>query len=96
VAEGRAFDEVRGEFRPPVADGAPQPLGGTADRALYRPTESVVWLYGDRAPATVRRLGGGGGTTTGKALRYRLDLGTLEVESGSRGTVRIGTPEGRR
>jgi hypothetical protein len=68
-----------------------RPFAGTADRLVYRPSESVVLLYGDRSPAAVRRIGEGGGTTTGRVLRYRLDSGSLEVESGEQGSARVRT-----
>jgi hypothetical protein len=37
----------------------------------------------------MRRNGANGGTTTGRVLRYRVDLGTLEVESGDRDRAKI-------
>jgi hypothetical protein len=49
----------------------------------------TIRLLGDRVPASVRRIGQGGGTTTGRVLRYRLDTGTLDVESGEQGPGRI-------
>ena len=38
-----------------------------------------------------RRLGSAGGTTLGRVLRYRLETGTLEVESGEQGPAQIVT-----
>jgi hypothetical protein len=66
-------------------------ISGTADRMSYDPHEATVLLFGDSKPAAVRRIGGGGGTTTGRVLRYHLDLGTLEVDAGELGPARIRT-----
>jgi lipopolysaccharide transport protein LptA len=82
IEEVRAFEPVRVEVHRTGAREMDRPLAGTADRLVYRPSEAVVLLFGDRTPATVRRIGEGGGTTTGRVLRYRLDSGSLEVESG--------------
>jgi len=79
---------VRIEFHA-AASGASELHVGTGDRLEYRPAEQTVRLFGDEAPATVRRLGGPAATTTGRVLRYRLDLGTLEVEPGPRSPARI-------
>lgn len=86
-----AFERVRIEFRDPGGQRPPRLVGGTADRLAYDPREETVRLFGDEAPAAVRRIGEGGGTTTGRVLRYRLDLGTLEVDSGEQGPARIRT-----
>jgi len=86
-----AFERVRIEFRDPGAQGPPRLISGTADRLAYDPREETVRLFGDKAPAAVRRVGEGGGTTTGRVLRYRLDLGTLEVDAGEQGPARIRT-----
>lgn len=88
VQQVRAQDGVRLEFRPP--DEATT-VGGTADRAVYLPAERTVQLLGDHAPAQVRRFDERGGVTSGRRLRYRLDLGTLEVDSGPYGPARIET-----
>ena len=48
-------------------------------------------LHGDQSPAIVRLTGKGGGTTTGRVLAYRLDLGTLDVDSGGQGAASIRT-----
>ena len=50
-----------------------------------------VWEEAARAPAAVRRSGGGGGPTSGRVVRYRVALGTLEVDAGEQGPARIGT-----
>lgn len=86
-----AFDGVRVEFRDPEVQGPPRLISGTADRLAYDPREATVRLFGDEAPASVRRIGEGGGTTSGRVLRYRLDLGTLEVDAGEQGPARIRT-----
>jgi lipopolysaccharide transport protein LptA len=86
-----ASDNVSFEYRKPGRDGKPQHATGKGDRAQYIPGESLVRLFGDRAPATVRSDAAQGGTTEGRVLRYRLDSGVLEVESGARDRGRIET-----
>ena len=77
----RAFDGVRLEFASADERGMPRPVAGTADRLVWDPVAAVARLFGDRAPAQVRREGEKGGTTTGRVLRYRLDADVVEVES---------------
>jgi lipopolysaccharide transport protein LptA len=89
VREIRGFEEVKLEFRAPAKDGVPKPITGEADRLVYTPGDHTARLYGDKRPAAIRRSGEDGGTTTGRVLRYRLDLGSLEVESGERDRARI-------
>jgi lipopolysaccharide transport protein LptA len=84
-----ARGDVRIEFSDPGSTGTPQLVAGTADRVRFDPAEQTVRLFGDERPATVRRLGPRGGTTSGRVLRYRLDTGTLEVESGEQAPARI-------
>lgn len=91
IREVRCFGKVRIEFRDPSAGEAPRMMSGSADRVVYLPLEQTVRLFGDDAPAAVRNLGERGGTTTGRVLRYRLDLGTLEVDAGGQGTGKIKT-----
>ena len=81
IREVRAFDGVRLEFSRADERGMPVPVTGTADRLVWDPLASVARLFGDRAPAQVRRAGEKGGTTTGRVLRYRIDAGVVEVES---------------
>jgi lipopolysaccharide export system protein LptA len=81
IAEVRAGEAVTLEFRD-ASQSPPRILTGTADRMRYVPAERIVWMYGDNTPATVRRLGEAGGVTRGRVLRYELDEGVLEVESG--------------
>jgi lipopolysaccharide transport protein LptA len=85
-----ASGDVSFEFRA-NREGRPQQATGKGDRAQYLPGESLVRLFGDRAPATVRRDAPQGGMTEGRVLRYRLDSGVLEVESGARDRGRIET-----
>ena len=87
----RAREEIRFEFRAFDEGGLPRPVTGTGDRVVYLPSERVMILYGDQAPAAVRRSGGGGGTTKGRVLRYHLDSGALKVESGERDRAKIQT-----
>jgi lipopolysaccharide transport protein LptA len=89
IAEIRAFDTVRLEFQRSARGELEAPITGEADRAVYRPTEQLVRMYGDHAPTTVQRPGRGGGTTAGRVLAYRLDEGTLEVDSGEQGPASI-------
>lgn len=88
VAEGEVVLEVRSA---PEGQAA-EPITGRADRLVYRPTESSLRLFGQATPATVRRVSGGA-TTSGRVLLYRLDLGTLEVDSGEQGPASIRTSE---
>lgn len=89
IREIRARDNVRIEFSDPDVNDSPTMVGGTADRAIYLPSERTVRLFGDTKPAMVRRLGSQGATTSGRVLRYQLEEGTLEVESGEQTPARI-------
>ncbi len=89
IAEVLALEDVRIEFREPDAEGTPQLVSGSADRLSYTPADKTVRLFGDDKPASVRRLGAQTASTSGRVLRYRLDLGTLEVESGEQAPARI-------
>jgi len=91
LEEALASQDVTFEYRHLRADGTVEIAKGKADRAQYRPGESLVRLFGDRAPASVRKEGTQSGTTEGRVLRYRLDSGVLEVESGARDRGRIET-----
>jgi lipopolysaccharide transport protein LptA len=92
IEEVESLGKVRFEFHGKDRDGLPVSVTGSADRAVYEPKAQDFWLYGVQAPAQVTRPGTQGGTTTGRVLRYRLDDGTLSVESGGRGRARIRTP----
>jgi len=97
IREVRAFQDVRMEFRNSADPDAPQMVAGKSDRMVYEPGDETVWMYGEIEPASVRRIGGGGGVTSGRVIRYRLDSGTLAVDSGEQGPARIRTsdrPEG--
>jgi lipopolysaccharide transport protein LptA len=89
IREIRALDNVRIEFSDPDVNDSPAMVGGTADRAIYVPSERTVRLFGDTKPAMVRKLGSEGATTSGRVLRYQLDDGTLEVEPGEQTPARI-------
>jgi lipopolysaccharide transport protein LptA len=93
IREIRAFDQVQIEFRDSSEGAAPTMIAGKADRLIYSPPQELIWMIGDAAPATVRRIGGDGGTTSGRVLRYSLALGTLEVDSDARDSGRIRTTE---
>jgi lipopolysaccharide export system protein LptA len=94
VAEVRAAGGVSLSLERDSAGRSTEPVLATADRMTYRPAERVLRLHGERAPASVRRLGRGGGTTTGRLLTYHLDSGALDVESGDQtpGRIRTGGP----
>jgi lipopolysaccharide transport protein LptA len=89
VHEIRASNAVRVEFHRTSEGELARPVSGTADRLVYQPADASVRLFGDQAPAAVRRIGEGGGTTTGRELHYRVDTGALDVESGEQGPGRI-------
>lgn len=84
----RASGDVRFELRATAEGGVPQSVTGRGDRLVYTLPDRLVRLFGDKGPASMRREGEGGGTTTGRVLRYRLDDGTLEVESEERDSGR--------
>jgi len=90
-AESREIREIRAsgsvvlEVHSTSEDEMARPFSGTADRLVYTPAESTLVLYGDQSPAAVRRIGSGGGTTTGRVLTYHLDSGSLDVDSGGQG-----------
>jgi len=92
IRELRAFDAVRLEFRDPQEEGQPRMIAGEADRLIYQPAEGSVWLHGDKAPASVRRIGAGGGTTSGRVVLYRLASGTINVEAGGISTAGSNPP----
>ncbi|HZN55415.1 MAG TPA: LptA/OstA family protein [Candidatus Polarisedimenticolaceae bacterium] len=94
LQEVQATGGVRFEFRSTGEKGTPTTATGEGDRAIYETDSRIVRLFGDRAPATVRNAGPDGGTTAGRVLRYHLDTGALEVESGERDRARIRTPKG--
>jgi lipopolysaccharide export system protein LptA len=93
VTDVKAFDGVGIEFRDGAGGDAPTMISGKADRLSYTPEDGTIRLYGDSAPAAVRRMGDQEGTTTGRVLLYKLDSGTLEVDSGDQGPARIRTAE---
>jgi lipopolysaccharide transport protein LptA len=88
-----ALGQVKLEFREPQDQGVPEVMSGSADRLTYLPQAASILLYGEDQPASIRRMGEGGATTTGRVLRYQLDLGTLEVDSGDTGPMRIITSD---
>jgi lipopolysaccharide transport protein LptA len=94
IRQIRAFTGIRFEYQPPGDAGATVPVTGEGDRVAYAPAEQTLWLYGDTTRASVRRGPEGGDTASGRVIRYRVDLGTLQVESGEQDNVRIVTPGG--
>lgn len=94
VREVQAFDGVRFEYRAKGERGVPTTATGEGDRAVYDAALRLLRLFGEKGPATVRNTGPSGGTTAGRVLRYHLDTGALEVESGERDRATIKTPKG--
>jgi lipopolysaccharide transport protein LptA len=93
LKEVQAVRGVHFEYRSPGEKGVPTTATGEGDRAVYDPADHVLRVYGDKAPATVRSTGPNGGTTVGRVLRYDVDTGALEVESGERDRATIRTPK---
>jgi lipopolysaccharide export system protein LptA len=93
LREVTASKGVRFEYRAPGDRGVPTTATGDGDRAVYDAVARVLRVYGDKGPATVRSTGPKGGTTVGRVLRYDLDSGALEVESGERNRATIQTPK---
>jgi lipopolysaccharide export system protein LptA len=71
----------------------PTTATGDGDRAIYDTVGRILRVFGDTGPATVRSTGPKGGITVGRVLRYEVDSGALEVESGERDRATIQTPK---
>lgn len=93
LREVQALSGVRFEYRTPSDRGVPTTATGDGDRAVYDTVARVLRIFGDTAPATVRSTGPKGGITVGRVLRYDVDTGALEVESGERDRATIQTPK---
>jgi lipopolysaccharide transport protein LptA len=93
LREVQALGGVRFEYRTPSDRGVPTTATGDGDRATYDTVARVLRVFGDTAPATVRSTGPKGGTTVGRVLRYDVESGALEVESGERDRATIRTPK---
>jgi lipopolysaccharide export system protein LptA len=93
LREVQALDGIRFEYRAPGERGVPTTATGEGDRGVYDATSRILRVFGDKAPATIRSTGANGGTTVGRVLRYDLDSGALEVESGERDRATIRTPK---
>jgi lipopolysaccharide export system protein LptA len=91
LREIQALEGVRFEYRAAGAKGVPTTAAGDGDRAIYDAVLRVLRVFGDKGPATVRSTGPNGGTTVGRVLRYEMDTGALEVESGERDRATIRT-----
>lgn len=83
IREIRAAGSVRFEYRAADAETGTPPARGSADRLRHDPVARILRLMGDRAPAEIRRPGDAGGSTRGRVLRYDLDSGAVDVESGT-------------
>ncbi|MDH3627858.1 MAG: hypothetical protein OES25_09410 [Acidobacteriota bacterium] len=93
IEEIRGLGAVRLEFRRPSDEGEDEEwIHGNADRLVYVPADETIVLYGDTTPATVTQVGAG--ESRARVLRYRLDSGQLEVDSGDsdHGSIRTGEP----
>jgi lipopolysaccharide export system protein LptA len=93
LREIQAVEGVRFEYRTPGDRGVPSTATGEGDRAIYDTVARVLRVFGDKGPATVRSTGPKGGITVGRVLRYEVDSGALEVESGARDRSTIQTPK---
>jgi len=93
LREVTASGGVRFEYRAPGDREGPTTATGDGDRAVYDVPKRVLFVYGDKGPATVRSTGPKGGTTVGRVLRYDLSTGSLSVESGERDRAIIRTPK---
>ena len=83
---------VRFEFRSRTTSGGLTTASGKGDRAVFEATGRVLRLFGDQGAATIVATGEKPGSTAGRVLRYELDTGALEVESGDRDRAIIKTP----
>ncbi len=92
LREVQALEGVRFEYRTPSDQGVPTTATGAGDRAVYDTVARVLRVFGDTSPATVRSSGPKGGVTIGRVLRYDVESGALEVESGERDRATIQTP----
>jgi lipopolysaccharide transport protein LptA len=93
LREVQALEGVRFEYRTPSDRGVPTTATGDGDRAVYDTVARVLRVFGDTAPATVRSTGPKGGVTVGRVLRYDVETGALQVESGERDRATIRTPK---
>ena len=83
---------VRFEFRARSAAGGLTTATGKGDRAVFEAAGRVLRLFGDQGAATIVATGEKPGSTSGRVLRYELETGALEVESGDRDRAVIKTP----
>lgn len=93
LKDAQASGGVKFEYRSAGEKGVPTTATGDGDRAIYETAGRLMRLFGDKKPATVRNTGPSGGTTVGRVLRYHLDSGALEVESGGRDRATVNTPK---
>lgn len=92
IHEVRAFGQVRLEVTQTGSTELSGPTTGHADRLVYLPEGGTLRLFGDKAPAAMERAAEGV-STSGRVLRYNLDLGTFEVDSGDQGPASIRTSQ---
>jgi lipopolysaccharide export system protein LptA len=83
---------VRFEFRARSASGGLTTATGKGDRSVFEGARRAIRLFGDSGAATIVATGEKPGSTSGRVLRYELDTGALEVESGDRDRAIIKTP----
>ena len=87
-----ATEGVRFEFRSRGTSGNLTTASGRGDRAIFEAMGRAIRLFGDQGAATIVATGEKAGSTSGRVLRYELDTGALEVESGDRDRATIKTP----
>jgi lipopolysaccharide transport protein LptA len=92
IHEVRSFGQVRLEITQTGSTELTGPTTGQADRLVYLPDGGTIRLFGDKAPAVLERTAEGV-STSGRVLRYNLDLGTFEVDSGDQGPASIRTSQ---
>ena len=83
---------VRFEFRSRSSSGGMTTASGRGDRAIFEAAGRAIRVFGDQGAATIVATGEKAGSTTGRVLRYELETGALEVESGDRDRATIKTP----
>lgn len=93
LASAVVSGDVRFEFlRNSLGESLELPATGTGERMVWDAAGGSVDLSGEREPAMVVRGSGVGGITKARLLRYRLDVGSLEVDSGGQAPARIRSP----
>ena len=87
-----ATGNVKFEFRARGSSGGMTTATGHGDRAIFEAAGRAIRLFGEEGAATIVATGEKAGSTAGRVLRYELETGALEVESGDRDRATIKTP----